>query len=76
MKPHQKQNHEFSNVGWVSVFCVTHQALRSNTTPLLIECLAAQPVGYSTNGVSYPPYIDDGTAEVRAMQVKNDECRV
>ena len=25
------------NVGWVSVFCVTHQALRSNTTHFLMS---------------------------------------
>ncbi len=50
------------NVGWVSVFCVTHQALRSNTTHLFNECLAAHPVGYGTNGVPDPPYIDSGTA--------------
>jgi len=41
-------------VGWVSAFCVTHQALRSNTTPFFNECLAAQLVGYGTNSVPPP----------------------
>ena len=26
------------------------------------DCLPAHPVGYGTNGVPNPPYIDDGTA--------------
>jgi len=46
-----------SYVGRVSVFCVTRQALRSNTRYFLIECLA-HPAGYGTNNVPNPPYID------------------
>src|SRR3990172_4422216 len=30
--------------------------------PVFYECLAAHPVGYGTNGVPNPPYIDYGTA--------------
>jgi hypothetical protein len=48
-------------VGGISVSCVTHQALRSNTTPFN-ECLAAQLAGYSTNDVPDPPYSDFETA--------------
>ena len=51
-----------SNVGWVSVLCVTHQALRSNTMLFLNECLAAHLAGYGTNNVPNPPYIEHGTA--------------
>jgi hypothetical protein len=29
------------DVEWVSIFCVTHQPLRSNTTALFNECLTA-----------------------------------
>jgi len=50
------------NVGWVSVFCVTHQALRSNNNAFFNECLSAHLVGYATNCVANPPYIDYGTA--------------
>ncbi len=46
-----------SNVGWVSVFCVTHQALRSNTTRLFKVCLTARLVGYGANNAPNPPYI-------------------
>ncbi len=46
-----------SNVGWVSVVCVTHQALRSNTTHLVKVCLAAPLVGYGANSAPNPPYI-------------------
>ena len=34
------------NVGWVSVFCVTHQALHSNTTPFLMS--AWRHIGWVT----------------------------
>jgi hypothetical protein len=44
------------NVGWVSVFCVTYQALRSNTT-LFNVCLTARLVGYGTKCVPNPPLI-------------------
>ena len=50
------------NAGWVSAFCVTHRALRSNTTSLLIVCLPAHPVDYGTHGMPHPPYIEGGTA--------------
>lgn len=46
------------NVGWVSVFRVTHQALRSNTTRLFFKaCLTAQLVGYGAENAPNPPYI-------------------
>ena len=32
------------------------------TQRIVNECLGAQPVGYGTNDVPNPPYIDDGTA--------------
>ena len=48
------------NVGRVSVFCVTRQALCSNTRQSLAECLTAHPAGYGTNAVPNPPYIDRG----------------
>ena len=51
-----------SNVGWVSVFCVTHQVLRSNATRFFNVCLPAHPVGYGANDAPNPPYIDDETA--------------
>jgi len=47
-----------SNVGWVSVFCVTHhQALRSNTTRLFKVCLTASLAGYGANNAPNPPYV-------------------
>ena len=36
--------------------------LRSNHNELFKECLTARPVGYGTNGVPYPPYVEQGTA--------------
>src|SRR3990172_10773805 len=49
-------------VGWVSVFCVTHQRCVATQYALVNECLAARLVGYGTNGVPNPPYIGYGTA--------------
>jgi hypothetical protein len=45
------------NVGWVSVFCVTHQALRCDTMRFLNVCLTARLVGYGANDAPNPPYI-------------------
>lgn len=38
---------EHIDVGWVSGFRVTHQALCSNTTHFFNECLTASLVGYA-----------------------------
>jgi hypothetical protein len=38
------------------------------------ECLPAHPVGYGTNGVPNPPYIDCGAAQVSAIQAKGEYC--
>ena len=44
------------NVGWVKVFRVTHQALRSNTKTLLTMRLAARLMGYGANNAPNPSY--------------------
>jgi len=50
------------NVGWVSVFLRNPPGVAQQHNAFFSECLAAHPVGYGTNGVPNPLYIDDGTA--------------
>jgi len=45
-----------------SRFRETHQGVATQDNAFLNECLPAQPVGYGTNDVPNPPYMDQMTA--------------
>ena len=50
------------NVGWGSVFLHNPPCVAQQHNAFLNECLAAHLVGYGTNSVPNPPYIDSETA--------------